>query len=177
MRHNLGENRRADPHSRVLSECIRPRRRSEPRFYNEREWIENRMVLLIAESSAESGRIHEHCVYLASSLYHHTVPRPLCIWSGVHAPIAEKLKSALLKTDLGTFWQPHEELLLWILMMAAPVCAEGQTKSWFVDLITSLLNSRFPNWNVVEIKDSLRKFLWHEKICGPACDRLLRRLT
>jgi hypothetical protein len=103
-------------------------------FYNERGWIENRMSFLMAESSVDSSRVYEHCVYLTASLYYHTVPRPLCIWFGVHATIAGKLKSALLRTDLGTLWQSHDELLLWILMTAAPACTEGQTKSGFLDL-------------------------------------------
>jgi hypothetical protein len=83
----------------------------------------------------------------------------------------------LLMTNLETFWQPYEELLLWILMTAAPACMEGLTKQWFFGVIKSLLNSRFSQWNVMEIKDSLRKFLWHERICGPACGGVLRRLN
>lgn len=97
-------------------------------FSDERGWIENRIVFVIADSLADDSGGYEHCVYLAAWLYHYTVSRPLCIWSGVHAIIAEKLKSTLLKTKLSTFWQPYQELLLWILMTAAPACVEGPKK-------------------------------------------------
>ncbi len=128
-------------------------------FYDEREWVENRIILLIANSSADDSKLYEHCVYLAASLYHHTVPRPLCIWSGIHSTIVDKLKRALLRTRLASFWHPHQELLLWILMTAAPACIEGQTKRWYLELLKSLLFSCFPNWNIPRIKEILRDFL------------------
>jgi hypothetical protein len=146
-------------------------------FYDERGWIENRMIFLIADSAAGDAMVYEHCVYLAATLFHHTVPRPLCIWSGVHSTVVEKLKPALLSTELYSFWQPHQELLLWILMTAALACIDGETKWWFLDLLNSLLRSCFPNWSVLRVKDILQNFLWHEKICGPACDNVLRRIN
>ena len=158
MCHHFGKNRWLNAHSRICRNAsVSPS--DSKAFYYELEWVENRVIFLIAEGSVDNSRGYEHCVWLVVSLYHRTVPRPLRIWSGVYATIAGKLKSALLWRDLGTLWQLRKELLLWILTPVALANIEGQTKSWFLNLVKHLLSSSFPNWNVIEIKDSLRNFL------------------
>jgi hypothetical protein len=146
-------------------------------FYVKRGWVENRMIFLRADSSVDQFRAYEYCVYLAASLYRHTVPRPLCTWSGVHVTIVEKPRSALLRADIDTFWQPHADLLLWVLVTAAPACLEGPRKLWFFGMIKRPSKTCFPDWKAIEIKDSLRKSPWQERICSPVCERVLKRLN
>jgi hypothetical protein len=146
-------------------------------YYEKRGYVEHRLVVLLAETSVDPATAYEQCCYLAGFLYHNTVLRPVCVWSGVHQAILEKLKTALLRTDLGTFWGQDIELLLWILTTAIPSALADPSKPWFVKQLKRVIGAYHSTPDVECVKNIMRRFLWHEKESGPNCEKVYREIV
>jgi hypothetical protein len=98
----------------------------------------------------------------------------LPIWSGVQVTLLQKLKDALIKTDSVSYWGDDIELLLWVLMQA--VVLDDPLKLWFTELLRHVLRAFVPRLSLEQVKDILRRFLWNERISGPACERVYKEI-
>jgi hypothetical protein len=145
-------------------------------YYEKRAYVEHRLVVLLAETSVDPATAYEQCCYLAGFLYHNTSLRPVCVWSGVHQAILGRLKTALLRTDLATFWGQDIELLLWVLMSAIPSALADPEKPWFVKHLKRVMGAFYPTPDVEFVKNVMRRFLWHEMESGPNCEKVYREI-
>lgn len=143
-------------------------------FNHQRAYIEYFLATRIAIATSDSALACEECCLLAASLYHHSILRPFCIFSGVHSTILSKLKRALLTTDIMTCWGEDIKLLFWVLVTAASV--EDELRGWFVAQVKRCLRAFVPRPEVESMKWILRKFLWCERVSGPAAERLYREV-
>jgi len=145
-------------------------------FYSQRDRIKECLIASIAEAYIDPSeyRLYEQCCLLAAALHFHVVTRPLPIWSGVQVTLLQKLKDALIKTDSVSYWGDDIELLLWVLMQA--VVLDDPLKLWFTELLRHVLRAFVPRLSLEQVKDILRRFLWNERISGPACERVYKEI-
>jgi len=143
-------------------------------FDHQRAWIVYRFLELIVETSNVPARAYERCCCLAAFLYHHMHFRRHAIQSHTQCILLDKLKQALLKTDLDACWGDDIELLLWILVTAAAV--EDFTKVWFMDLLKRVWTTFIPKPGLLRMKYILRRFLWNERTSNPDCEKVHKEM-
>ena len=145
-------------------------------FYSQRDRIKECLIASIAEAyiSPSDFGAYEQCCLLAAALHFHVVTRPLPIWSGVQVTLLQKLKDALMKTDSVGCWGDDIDLLLWVLMQAAAL--DDPLKCWFTELLKHVLRTFVPRLSLEQVKDILRRFLWHERTSGPACEKVYKEI-
>lgn len=83
--------------------------------------------------------------------------------------VGNRLKAALMRTELLVHWLGHFELLLWIAFMGAHTTTQGPLRDWYA-LLLSGINSHLGSKSWEQIKSILKKFLWIEccEILGSA---------
>jgi hypothetical protein len=76
--------------------------------------------------------------------------------------VGNRLKAALMRTELLVHWRGHFELLLWIAFMGAHTTTQGPLRDWYALLLRGI-NSHLGSKSWEQIKSILKKFLWIER--------------
>lgn len=109
------------------------------------------------------GDIQE-CCRLAALLYANTVFREIPPVSVCLTSLPDQLKRALMRTRLGSCWEEHAKVLLWVLYLTASVVVTRPVREWFVSLLGEV-SGRLGVQDWPGHKGILEQFLWCQRVC------------
>lgn len=144
-------------------------------FDDERSSIEFRILCLPSKKKkrhrdTEADNIEESC-RMAAMIYIKTVFFRVEPTAPIHISLVDRLRIALMQTNLQFCWDNLSELLLWVLFIGATVAQRGSTRSWFLAMSKTVCSYlQKSSWHGV--KEILSKYLWSDRILEDRCRHL-----
>ena len=91
-----------------------------------------------------------------------------------------QLQRALLQTDLFSYWDRHNQMLVWILFIVGTIESDWETRHWFMDLLRRSISYTYANENWPdtwreEALQNLESYIWCERLSdhfARICDEL-----
>jgi hypothetical protein len=144
-------------------------------FDDERSSIEFRILCLPGKKKkrhgdTEADNIEESC-RIAAMIYIKTVFFQVEPTAPIHISLVDRLRIALMQTNLQLCWNNLSELLLWVLFIGATVAQRGPTRLWLLAMSKTVCSYlQKSSWHGV--KEILSNYLWSDRILEDRCRHL-----
>ena len=149
-------------------------------FYSTLKWVAIRRAQ--ARAACYNSGTKDECLGNALEIFRSNVFATQAENKFFNRGFCSQLQHALLRTDLSSYWDKHNQMLIWILFVVGTIESDWESKHWFMDLLRrsisySYANGNWPDTWREEALQNLDSYIWCERLSehfGKICDKLER---